>query len=125
LALRETLGLGTRLLQLMARQLDETLAALPRAAAVRVSRQRRFLPGAGRRAAGYGCTADVFREHAALSGLENDGARAFDLVGSRTSATRRSIRSSRCCGRCRVASEPRLFASGGFSHPTGAGCSCP
>ncbi|TMI98938.1 MAG: nitrate reductase [Alphaproteobacteria bacterium] len=65
----------------------------------RISRQRAFLPCAGEarpdwrivadvaarmgfaRAFGYRGAADVFREHAALSVFENDGARAFDLGG--------------------------------------------
>ncbi|MEM6573322.1 MAG: molybdopterin-dependent oxidoreductase [Pseudomonadota bacterium] len=64
-----------------------------------ISRQRRFLPTAGAcrpdwwiitevaRAMGYAehfdytCTADIFREHAALSTFENNGSRDFDLGG--------------------------------------------
>jgi assimilatory nitrate reductase catalytic subunit len=63
----------------------------------RISRQRRFLPPAGeaqpdwwivtqvaRRmgfaaAFAYGCAADIFREHAALSAFENGGRRDFDI----------------------------------------------
>nr|VXZ83510.1 Nitrate reductase [Klebsiella pneumoniae] len=62
----------------------------------RISRQRSFLPPPGRRKrtggsspewAGAGVSRgvcrqhphDVFREHAALSGFENDGQRAFDI----------------------------------------------
>jgi assimilatory nitrate reductase catalytic subunit len=63
----------------------------------RISRQRAFLPAPGeakpdwwmvaqvaRRlgfadAFAYGGAADIFREHAALSGFENDGMRAFDI----------------------------------------------
>src|SRR6478752_1077117 len=63
----------------------------------RISRQRRFLPAAGeaqpdwwivtqvaRRmgfaaAFAYGCAADIFREHAALSAFENGGRRDFDI----------------------------------------------
>src|SRR6201987_4172837 len=62
-----------------------------------ISRQRRFLPAAGeaqpdwwmvtqvaRRmgfaaAFAYGCAADIFREHAALSAFENGGRRDFDI----------------------------------------------
>ena len=62
-----------------------------------ISRQRRFLPAPGEaqadwwivsqvaRRLGYGAqfdyaqAADVFREHAALSGFENNGGRAFDI----------------------------------------------
>jgi assimilatory nitrate reductase catalytic subunit len=65
----------------------------------RISRQRAFLPSPGetkpdwlivaelaRRmgfgdAFGFRSAADVFREHAALSGFENDGARSFDIGG--------------------------------------------
>jgi assimilatory nitrate reductase catalytic subunit len=65
----------------------------------RISRQRRFLPPPGEaradwwmltqvaRRLGFGAAfpyrsaADVFREHAALSGFENDGTRAFDIGG--------------------------------------------
>ena len=65
----------------------------------RISRQRAFmpLPGDARPdwwivsevaqhlghggAFAYGSAADVFREHAALSAFENDGARRFDLGG--------------------------------------------
>jgi assimilatory nitrate reductase catalytic subunit len=65
----------------------------------RISRQRRFLPlpggvkpdwsivsGVARQlgfgdAFAYRSSADVFREHAALSGFENSGARLFDLGG--------------------------------------------
>ena len=63
----------------------------------RISRQRAFLPRAGRGAAGlvdrqrgrrrlgfgeafaYKSAADIFREHAALSAFENDGSRDFDI----------------------------------------------
>src|SRR5215510_12276550 len=63
----------------------------------RISRQRRFLPTAGEakpdwwivtqvaRRMGfaeqfpYGCAAEIFREHAALSAFENDGRRDFDI----------------------------------------------
>ncbi|HET9817276.1 MAG TPA: molybdopterin-dependent oxidoreductase [Xanthobacteraceae bacterium] len=63
----------------------------------RISRQRRFLPAAGEaqpdwwivtqvaRRMGfaeqfpYGCAAEIFREHAALSAFENDGRRDFDI----------------------------------------------
>src|SRR5262249_12147098 len=63
----------------------------------RISRQRRFLPAAGEakpdwwivtqvaRRMGfaaqfpYGCAADIFREHAALSAFENGGRRDFDI----------------------------------------------
>jgi assimilatory nitrate reductase catalytic subunit len=65
----------------------------------RISRQRAFLPAPGEakpdwlivsevaqrmgfgEAFRYGSAADVFREHAALSAFENDGARSFDLGG--------------------------------------------
>jgi len=64
----------------------------------RISRQRAFLPVPGEARADwaifadfarrmgferfdYGAVADVFREHAALSAFENDGARDFDIGG--------------------------------------------
>ena len=65
----------------------------------RISRQRTFLPAAGeakpdwwivsqvahrmgyRDAFGYEHTADIFREHAALSAFENHGTRDFDISG--------------------------------------------
>ncbi len=65
----------------------------------RISRQRAFLPAAGEakadwwiisevakrmgfgRAFHYAAAADVFREHAALSGFENGGERDFDISG--------------------------------------------
>ena len=64
----------------------------------RISRQRSFLPPPGEarpdwwiiaqvasrmgwgEAFGYGSSAEIFREHAALSGFENDGGRAFDIA---------------------------------------------
>ncbi|UEM02016.1 molybdopterin-dependent oxidoreductase [Skermanella rosea] len=64
----------------------------------RVSRQRAFLPPPGEarpdwwivaqvaarmgwgEAFGYGSAAEIFREHAALSGFENDGSRVFDIA---------------------------------------------
>jgi len=67
----------------------------------RISRQRAFLPAPGtakpdwwivaqvaRRlghpeAFGWNCPADIFREHAALSGYGNDGSRAFDISALR------------------------------------------
>jgi len=68
----------------------------------RLSRQRAFLPPAGEarpdwwivaevaKRLGYGAAFDhpnaaaIFREHAALSGVANDGARAFDISGLAT-----------------------------------------
>lgn len=63
----------------------------------RISRQRAFTPAPGEarpdwwiisqvarrlgfgEAFPYGCAADIFREHAALSGFENNGQRSFDI----------------------------------------------
>ena len=69
----------------------------------------------------YRSAADIFREHAALSAFENDGARDFDLGGARGDlATRTTTRSSRCNGRCarrRGDRRARFFADGGFFTP--------
>ena len=65
--------------------------------------------------------ADVFREHAALSAFENDGARDFrHRRPRRRYRTRTTTRSRRCNGRSRDrhgAGEPRFFADGGFFTP--------
>ena len=104
----------------------------------RISRQRAFLapPGEARpdwwivsqvaRRMGfedafrYQCAADVFREHAALSAFENDGARDFDLRGlaavsdaafDRLDPVQWPVRASDTPG------DERLFADGGFFTP--------
>ena len=106
----------------------------------RISRQRAFLPPPGEarpdwwivcevargiwaigEAFAYRGAADVFREHAALSAFENDGARHVrSRRRSRRSRTRTTTRSSRCNGRCAPGARPtraRLFADGGFRTP--------
>ena len=47
--------------------------------------------------------AEVFREHAALSAFENNGARDFDIGGLATLSDTSSTRLTRCNGRCRSA----------------------
>ena len=101
----------------------------------RISRQRAFLPSPGEaepdwrivsevaarmgfgEAFRFGSAADVFREHAALSAFENDGARSFDigglaeLSGEAYDAMRPTfwpIRAGETKGR------ERFFAEGGF-----------
>jgi assimilatory nitrate reductase catalytic subunit len=97
-----------------------------------ISRQRPFLPPPGEarqdwwivsqvarrlghsQAFAWNGAADIFREHAALSAFENDGARDFDIGA--------------CAGLDDAAYEtlrpftwgrPRFFADGGFYHPDG------
>jgi len=103
----------------------------------RVSRQRAFLPAPGEARADwaifaqlarrmgfsgfdYRGPADAFREHAALSAFENDGARDFDLGGlaglsdeeyDALSPTQWPIRVGERAGRA------RLFSDGGFFTP--------
>ena len=101
----------------------------------RISRQRAFLPSPGevqaglvdgergRTTLGFGAAfdfesaADVFREHAALSAFENDGARDFD-IGALAIAVGRRLR---CDGAGAMADaigrdrgQQRFFAEGGF-----------
>ena len=106
----------------------------------RISRQRPFLPLPGearpdwwmlaevaRRmgwagAFAYRSAADVFREHASLSGFENNGARAVRHFGALT-AWRRGLRRAdrRCNGRCAAApasGTERLFGDGTFAFPS-------
>ncbi|MCI4663790.1 MAG: molybdopterin-dependent oxidoreductase [Neomegalonema sp.] len=111
-----------------------------------ISRQRPFLPapGAARHdwrimsdvakalgrelgedwdaAFAYKAPADVFREHAALSGYENSGARAFDISAYETVSNqtyeamppfRWPLRKNTPIART------RFFADGGFYHPNG------
>jgi assimilatory nitrate reductase catalytic subunit len=99
----------------------------------RISRQRAFLPPPGEArpdwwmlcelakrlghgdAFGYGSAADIFREHAALSGFENDGSRDFDIAAlaeadyDRLAPTQWPVRDG--------AGTARLFGQGGFFHP--------
>ena len=69
----------------------------------------------------YRCAADVFREHAALSAFENDGARDFRYRRPRGDlGCRTTTRSSRCNGRCApdgATGTGALFADGGFFTP--------
>ena len=101
----------------------------------RISRQRPFLslPGeaqpdwwivseVARRmdfstAFGFQSAADVFREHAALSAFENNGARDFDIgaLADLTDAEFDTLSSVRWPARIgQSQDEPRFFASGGF-----------
>jgi assimilatory nitrate reductase catalytic subunit len=107
-----------------------------------ISRQRAFLPTPGEakpdwrivsavaqrlgfaEAFSYRCEADVFREHAALSGFENDGARDFDLGGLATisdhdydalAPTQWPVRADEQTGA--QPSEKRFFGAGGFFTP--------
>src|SRR5205814_10608475 len=103
----------------------------------RISRQRAFLPLPGEakpdwwivtqiaRRMGYGdafayqCAADIFREHAALSAFENDGARDFD-IGALASLSDESFDALDpvvwpACKR--ESGETRFFAEGGFFTP--------
>ncbi len=101
----------------------------------RISRQRPFLPLPGearpdwwivaqvaRRmgfadAFDYACAADIFREHAALSAFENEGARAFDLgalagLSDDEFNALDPVQWPARAGRAR--GESRFFAQGGF-----------
>src|SRR3954466_10288823 len=103
----------------------------------RISRQRAFLPPPGdvksdwwivsqvARQLGFGDAfayrnaADIFREHAALSAFENDGARAFDLGGLATFSDEDydALEPVQWPVRKDAADSARLFASGNFSTP--------
>jgi assimilatory nitrate reductase catalytic subunit len=100
----------------------------------RISRQRAFLPAPGRarpdwwilvqvaRRLGYGdafsyrCAADIFDEHARLSGFENAGSRAFDISGLAGLAREQFDDLAPTQWPCRAGAEPveRLFADGSF-----------
>lgn len=101
----------------------------------RISRQRAFLPQAGEArpdwwivsevakrmgfadAFGYASPADIFREHAELTGFENGGTRDLDASGL---ATLSDEDYAACApvqwplSKAGAAGEKRLFASGGF-----------
>jgi assimilatory nitrate reductase catalytic subunit len=99
-----------------------------------ISRQRAFLPLPGEarpdwwivaevarrlgfaEAFAYRSVADVFREHAALSCLENDGMRAFDLGALASIADERYgvLEPTQWPLRAGAAPARRLFATGGF-----------
>ncbi len=103
-----------------------------------ISRQRAFLPAPGdakpdwlivtevARRLGYGETfayqsaADVFREHAALSGFENDGSRDFDIGGlaNISDADYDALVPVQWPVRAgKQPSNPRFFAAGGYFTP--------
>jgi assimilatory nitrate reductase catalytic subunit len=109
----------------------------------RISRQRAFRAAPGRarpdwwmftevaRRMGWGAQfayagpADIFREHAALSAFENDGARLFDLgaLARLDDAAYDALAPVQWPlprpGQGQSQSGPRLFARGGFSTPDG------
>jgi assimilatory nitrate reductase catalytic subunit len=94
-----------------------------------ISRQRPFLPPPGEarqdwwilsqvarrlghsEAFAWNGVADIFREHAALSGFENDGARDFD-IGACASIDDQAYEALQPF----VWGKPRFFADGGFYH---------
>jgi assimilatory nitrate reductase catalytic subunit len=102
-----------------------------------ISRQRAFLPLPGdaqpdwwivsevARHLGHGGAfayrnaADIFREHAALSAFENDGARKFDLGGLSdiTDENYEALEPVQWPVRRGAGGTARLFADGGFSTP--------
>jgi len=67
----------------------------------------------------YGSPADIFREHAALSGFENDGARAFDIgaLAGLSDAEYDALAPTQWPRPRGGAGGKRLFAEGGFFHP--------
>ena len=105
----------------------------------RVSRQRPFLPLAGEAqpdwwilsqvaqrlgygdAFAYASPAEVFGEHARLSGFENDGDRAFDISGTAGLSRQAYDALQPFQWPYRHAEQPtaRLFADGGFLTPDG------
>jgi assimilatory nitrate reductase catalytic subunit len=100
----------------------------------RISRQRAFLPAPGEarpdwwalcqvaKRLGFGpgfdfaTAADIFREHAALSAFENEGARAFDLgaLASLSNEAFDALEPVQWPAREGEAPRGRLFAEGGF-----------
>jgi assimilatory nitrate reductase catalytic subunit len=106
----------------------------------RISRQRAFLfpPGEAKpdwkivsevaarmgfaSAFAYASSADVFREHAALSGFENNGTRDFDIGGLArlTNDAFEAMEPVLWPVRARQeAPQPRFFSAGGFFTPSG------
>ena len=71
----------------------------------------------------YGKSADIFREHAALSAFENNGSRVFDIgaFAALDDAAYDALAPVQwpCPGTGRGASSARLFARGGFPTPDG------
>ena len=111
----------------------------------RISRQRAFLSPAGEAQAdwwalsqvaqrfgwgeafGYHSAADVFREHAKLSGFENNGTRIFDIGGLAGISDEEfeAFEPFQWPVREKGAGTARLFADGGFfTPPTGAPTLC-
>ena len=109
-----------------------------------ISRQRRFLPAAGearpdwwivaevaRRmgftaAFAWQSTADIFREHAKLSGTGNDGTRLFDISGLANLSNAEYDRMAPTRWPCPASSDrplaspvTRLFGNGGFPRSQG------
>jgi assimilatory nitrate reductase catalytic subunit len=100
----------------------------------RISRQRAFLPPPGEarpdwwivsevaRRLGFGAAfdfksaADIFREHAALSGFENDGARDFDIGALKALSDEAFDAMAPVLWPSREGAppQPRFFADGGF-----------
>src|SRR5262249_55334632 len=106
----------------------------------RISRQRRFLPAPGearpdwwivtqvaRRmgfaaAFPYGCAADIFREHAALSAFENGGRRDFDIgalgaISDEAFDALDPVRWPLRAGATPQEKDRRFFMEGGFYTP--------
>ena len=69
----------------------------------------------------YRGPADIFREHAALSAFENDGARAFDIGGLATLADAEydALAPTQWPRPRSGKGRKRFFADGGFFHPDG------
>jgi assimilatory nitrate reductase catalytic subunit len=69
----------------------------------------------------YRGPADIFREHAALSAFENDGARAFDIgaLATLTDAEYDALAPAQWPLPRGGAGRKRFFAHGGFFHPDG------
>ncbi len=65
--------------------------------------------------------ADIFREHAALSGTGNDGTRLFDIsaLARLTDADYAAMAPTRWPRPAKTIPLSRLFARGGFPTPTG------
>ena len=105
----------------------------------RISRQRAFTPPTGEAmpdwwmfaelgkrmgwgdAFGYSKPADVFREHAALSAFENDGARRFDIgaLADLADAEYEAMEPTQWPARKGAPAGGRLYGDGLFSHPDG------
>ena len=104
-----------------------------------ISRQRAFLPAPGEARADwwiisqmaqrmgfgdafdYAAPADIFREHAALSGFENDGQRDFDISGLSTldNPAYDTLKPAQWPIRNDRGTTTRMFGDGRFFTPTG------